>query len=189
MRLYKFRSLKNIKYLLDILLNNQLYAARYDELNDPMEGHYLISSPNRDLIKQLRDGKLKTRICSLTNDYRHTLFWSHYADSHCGCVFEISISNKEVRKIKYEDKLPVVSSIMPAEELLSYKSKLWEYEDEYRVFSDSKYIHIKIERVIFGLRVPEDDFEFYKKLIKAINPRIEVQQIKREEIIDGFSNS
>lgn len=184
--LYKFRNLGNLKFFLDILLNERLYAARYDELNDPMEGHYLIDPRNSNLIKCLRNRKYQTRICSLTKDYRHTMFWSHYADSHCGCVFEISISNKRVRKINYEDKLPVVNDIMSAEDLLLYKSKLWEYENEYRVFSKSKYIQIKIERVIFGLRVPENDFKFYKKLINAIHPRIEVRQIKRQEIIDGF---
>lgn len=44
MHYYKFRSLENIKRFLDILINERLYAARYDKLNDPMEGSYLVDS-------------------------------------------------------------------------------------------------------------------------------------------------
>jgi hypothetical protein len=37
-RYYKFRCLQNLKHFIDIILNKRLYAPRYDELNDPMEG-------------------------------------------------------------------------------------------------------------------------------------------------------
>ena len=59
---YKFRSLNNIRYFLDILVNNRLYAARYDELNDPMEGAYLINACSENIIRLLRDKKYKTRL-------------------------------------------------------------------------------------------------------------------------------
>ncbi len=38
--LYKYRSLDNFKNFVDIILKNRLYAARYKDLNDPMEGQY-----------------------------------------------------------------------------------------------------------------------------------------------------
>ena len=38
--LYKYRSLDNWKFLLDILINKRLHAARFQDLNDPMEGRY-----------------------------------------------------------------------------------------------------------------------------------------------------
>ena len=38
---YKYRSLSNLKRFIDILINNRLYAAKYIELNDPMEGFFL----------------------------------------------------------------------------------------------------------------------------------------------------
>ena len=38
--LYKYRSLTNLKRLIEIVLESKLYASRYKELNDPMEGYY-----------------------------------------------------------------------------------------------------------------------------------------------------
>ena len=59
---YKFRNLNSIRHFLDILVNNRLYAARYDELNDPMEGAYLINGYNENIIRLLKTKKYKTRI-------------------------------------------------------------------------------------------------------------------------------
>ena len=36
---FKYRDISNLRYFLDILLYNRLYAAKYNELNDPMEGN------------------------------------------------------------------------------------------------------------------------------------------------------
>ena len=36
--LYKYRSLDNWKFVLDIFLNKRLYAASFYDMNDPMEG-------------------------------------------------------------------------------------------------------------------------------------------------------
>lgn len=41
MLLYKYRSIENFQFFVDIILNKRLYAARYLDLNDPMEGHYI----------------------------------------------------------------------------------------------------------------------------------------------------
>ncbi len=187
--LYKFRSLNNIKYLLDILLNNRLYAARYNELNDPMEGHYLTNSRNKNIINQLRERKLQTRVCSLTKNFNHTLLWSHYADGHCGCAIEVSVPYSKIREISYSEELQFIEAPVCPEDLLSIKSRVWQYENEYRIFSTKPFISVKINRVIFGIRVSKEDFQFYQKLIKAINPSIDVEQIKREDIFDGFTNS
>jgi hypothetical protein len=39
--LYKYRSLENFEYILDIILNERLHCAPYEELNDPFEGIFL----------------------------------------------------------------------------------------------------------------------------------------------------
>jgi len=66
--LYKFRSLGNFKYFVDIILNNRLYAAKYNDLNDPMEGHYYYKSKEFDsgMREKLRGEKANLRICSLS---------------------------------------------------------------------------------------------------------------------------
>jgi hypothetical protein len=38
MKLYKYRSLVNLEYILDIILNQRLHCSTYLELNDPFEG-------------------------------------------------------------------------------------------------------------------------------------------------------
>ena len=44
MNLDKYRSLDGWKFIFDILLHKRLYAARYKDLNDPMEGYYTFAS-------------------------------------------------------------------------------------------------------------------------------------------------
>lgn len=44
MHFYKYRSLSNIRYFLDILIFKRLYLASYSELNDPMEGAFRIQN-------------------------------------------------------------------------------------------------------------------------------------------------
>ncbi len=185
---YKFRSLQNLKRFIDIILNNRLYASRYDELNDPMEGVYLTNPSNGNIIRLLRMEKYKTRICSLSEDYRHTLLWSHYADSHKGCCIEVSAVNERElpTSVRYIEEIPVVNDMQDGKELLSHKSTVWEYEKEVRYFRKTSYLNIKIYRVIFGLKVSEDDYRFYKKLINAINPMIEICRINEDDIEYGY---
>ncbi len=185
---YKFRSLQNLKRFIDIILNERLYASRYDELNDPMEGVYLTNPSNGNIIRLLREEKYKTRICSLSTDYRHTLLWSHYADSHTGCCIEVSAVNERElpTTVRYIEHIPVVNDIQEGKELLSHKSTVWEYEKEVRYFRKTSYLNIRIYRIIFGLKVSNDDYRFYEKLIRAINPMIEICRINKEDIEDGY---
>ena len=186
---YKFRSLDNLKYFLDILINSRLYAARYNEFNDPMEGAYLVDAKNRDIINLLKTEKDKTRICSLSKDYKQTLLWSHYADGHKGCCFEVVPKDLEaIMSVHYVCELPIVNNDTGGRELLSHKSKLWEYEQEVRLFSKSAYCEVDIHRIIFGYKVKDTDYKFYRKLICSINPEIEVRKIKETEIDTGFDN-
>lgn len=192
MHYYKFRSLQNVKRFIDIILNERLYASRFDELNDPMEGAYLTDERHRYIIDLLHDRKNNTRICSLSKDYRHTVLWSLYADSHKGCCIEVSAKNngmfapEEPVEIQYTDRLPEIYEVREGVELLSHKSILWQYEDEVRYFSRSSYIDVNVHQVIFGQRVTRDDFSFYEKLIHCINPSIGVRKIRKNEIYDGY---
>ena len=97
MKLYKFRSLDNIEFVLDILLNERLYCAPYSDLNDPLEGlFYTISSPSITSKKRFRrykeinDLPVKNsdlRICSLSKGLDDIRMWSHYAAGHSGVEY------------------------------------------------------------------------------------------------------
>lgn len=183
---YKFRSLNNIRHFLDILINRRLYAARYNDLNDPMEGAYLIDKDNQYTIRLLKNEKYKTRVCSLSKDYKHTLLWSHYADGHKGCCFGVSLIRENVVPINYVSELQPVHSDCDGRTLLSYKSKLWEYEQEVRLFSKNSYCLVDIHQIIFGYKMPQKDYDFYERLVHSINPDIFVRKIEEEEIFTGF---
>ena len=184
---YKFRSLNNIRHFLDILVNNRLYAARYDELNDPMEGAYLIDANNENIIRLLKAKKYKTRICSLSTDYKHTLLWTHYADGHKGCCIEVIPKNWDaLEPIKYVNDLPIANNETEGRELLSCKSKLWQYEQEVRLFSKSSYCKVDIRQIIFGHKISDSDYKFYDRLIRSINQSIVVRKIQEADINYGY---
>lgn len=191
MSYYKFRSLQNLRFFLDIIVNERLYAAKYDELNDPMEGVYMTDVQHHNIIRALRTKKENIHICSLSRNYAHTLLWSHYADSHKGCCIEVSAKKQREQPtiIHYTENIPNIHGLVNAKALLSHKSPLWEYEDEVRFFRKSSYFYVNIHQIIFGLKVSVEDFKFYEKLIQSINPNIAVRKIKQEEINDGFQHN
>ena len=71
-RLYKYRDLSNFRYLVDIFLNNRLYASSYKNMNDPMEGMYRYhwdwdKEDTFDfLINEISKEKQKIGICCLS---------------------------------------------------------------------------------------------------------------------------
>ena len=187
---YKFRSLQNLKFFIDIILNERLWAAKYTDLNDPMEGAYMTDIDHRYLIDLLKSEKDKTRICSLSKCYNDNRMWAYYGDSHQGCCIEVSLKNQreKPKDVNYIEKLPQVYQVKSGCELLLHKSSQWKYEQEVRVFRKAKYVKIQIHRIIFGLKVSEADYLFHKRIINQLNPSIQVCQIQENEIDDVFNN-
>lgn len=83
-------------------------------------------------------------VLSLTPYYNKYLMWSHYADSHKGfCVeFNTRLVVESVaghfQKVEYSENIPYFSIRDSLEDelmtkLIYTKSKLWDYEDEYRL--------------------------------------------------------
>ena len=85
---YKYRSLSNLRYFLDILIYKRLYMA-YRELNDPVEGAFVITEDRRRndnlWLEVLRSDKNDLMKCSLSRSFNNILMWAHYADSNNGC--------------------------------------------------------------------------------------------------------
>ena len=126
MKLYKYRSLAEyIEHTLDILLNERLHCAPYDELNDPFEGVFLsvahiprnmaFSNDARTWIRlwgasycQITKiiGKYPipggTRVCSLSASLSDVRLWSHYADGHKGIAIEIDFEGMKDQPLEVE---------------------------------------------------------------------------------------
>lgn len=193
--LYKFRSLQNLRRFLDILVNKRLYMAHYNEMNDPMEGVFLSDVNHRDRLQEVWDGKQKQLICCFSTDYRHTLLWSHYADSHQGCCLEVEVTSKlDPHSVHYSPNMPFVSNTI--EDILTHKSTYWEYEEEVRYFKCENltnghkarpWLTVKIKKVLLGYRMSKTDVAFYTSLIHAIlGDSVEVRQIRRNELNTGL---
>lgn len=182
--LYKYRSVRDFKYFLDIILRQRLYASPYFDLNDPMEGQYLYSRGqlSRELVQAIRGEKEKFKICSLSKDPEHPLMWAHYADGHKGVVIGVTVNKEkyDVRPIVYSDELPNIDtsnyvSLQSAKDILCHKVGVWEYEKEERVFvSRSNYVKVSIKEIWLGSKMKRDDRDLICELVERISSKIRI---------------
>ena len=188
--LYKYRSLENFKNFVDIILRNRLYAGKYKDLNDPMEGQYYYRTGelNRDIRNKLLEEKGELRLCSLSRVKDNQLMWSHYTNGHRGVAFGLKITdtNCTIRPIQYNGLAFIRDqdfNDQTAIEILSHKLEVWNYEEEVRVFVRKRhFVDIEIVEVITGLSMSNADFGFVRDLIEKVNPEIRV--IKAETFMN-----
>lgn len=192
---YKYKSLGNIERFLDIIANQRIYVPKYDELNDPMEGHYQCFSMGddsymKDFLKNVRDVKSGVRILSLTTSYDNYLMWSHYCDGHKGVCIKLQVKTKEEpHTVIYDSDIPILTgkTIEDVETILCHKSSLWHYEHEVRYFKPmaekrTEYLGIKISDVYFGAKAKEKTARLLTKVITMINPEINCHRLKIEDL-------
>ena len=194
--LYKYRSLKNFARFVDIILNNRLHGSTYTQLDDAMEGRFKRPvGVDKDLLNKICSEKESYYICSLSKIATSSPMWALYADEHKGCCIELEVTSKmwEKEEVKYSDQMPTVFDDVKV--IITTKSKEWQHQQEVRylkrITTDSrkaKTLSIKINRIIFGLRVNTKDFNLYKKLINKINPNIEVTRLKWKDSALGYED-
>ncbi len=190
--LYKYGNLDNPIRLLDSLMNNRLYAGKFTEMNDPMEGTYRSEYfLTRDEFENNFNEKTRNRFCSLTTSPYFHLMWAYYAKGHTGYCIEIDMKESEyyehnLRKIEYCIKQPVYNKDDEdsIRKILSHKYTDWAHEDEWRYFVDGfdYWENVKITRLFFRENIERYFYNFYNDIIKRINPDIEVRQILKEEL-------
>ncbi len=175
--------------LLDIFLDNLLYAASYREMNDPMEAHFYRAEMSREEISNLYKLLSKKRICCFEGARsefpKNKLMWSHYADSHRGVCLKVSLGKLpkgwEELPVSYTEYKPKGTDV---NQILSFKTKDWSYENEVRfvqTVEKSKTpakLKVKIEAVYFGLKMKAKDKSRLVKLISKIDPNIQMFEIK-----------
>lgn len=187
--LYKYRSLENFKNFVDIIMKKRLYAAKFKDLNDPMEGQYYYSRGelDRNIRDRLLEEKDELRISSLSRINNNELMWSHYTNGQKGVAIGLRIDETEytVRPIQYNGLAHVQHqnyNNQTAIEILSHKLEVWDYEQEERVFVRNKhFIHIEIEEIITGRAMSNQDYGFLKELIGKIDSDIRI--IKAETLM------
>lgn len=192
--LYKYRSLDPWEHLLDILINEKLYAAKFAELNDPMEGMFTYSDTqvSEGFIKELVEQKAQLGICSLSSKWNNTVMWSYYASGHKGIVLGVEVdedSSKliEIAKVGYARNISFRGYYgsdprFDARRILSKKLSGWKHEKEVRIFSSAKSIPIRLRQVYLGCSMPGPKRRIMRQLLKKINPAVEVIHLKRDDL-------
>ncbi len=179
--LYKYRKLDNFQYILDIIVNQRLYAATFNAMNDPMEGFYTSNEdvPD-DAILAIEELMQTLRICSLTPHKNNPLMWAHYADGARGIAIGVEVKGDvDNRNVEYDSHSHLVAhkntSIERAKNILTYKAGYWRYEDEARIFIEgNNYINVDVKEIIFGEKVDGVQKEILRKVIGAVNPNIDL---------------
>ncbi|MDF4558991.1 DUF2971 domain-containing protein [Vibrio parahaemolyticus] len=183
MRLYKYRTLKNFQFLLDIIVNKRLYAGKYLEMNDPMEGVYTHQSSLLDeQHKAIADALSDTKFCSLSQHHDDPLLWAHYADGNRGCVIEVELpQGVDCRPVIYSGPSHINIEMdleikERAKRILTHKAEWWNYEQEVRVFpiSGSYIDNIIIHEVIIGEKADRTEAALLRKIIEKVEPSVSV---------------
>lgn len=178
--LYKYRGIQNFRFFVDILMKNRIFAAKYKDLNDPMEGQYYYNKGelNKEMLRKLATDKGVLRLCSLSKTKDNELMWSHYAEGHRGVAIGLIVDKKryDVRPINYNG-LAYLNGVQVEQdaprEILSHKLNVWSYEEEERVFvSDINYVDVQVKEVITGRAMSNQDYGFIRDLLDKIDPSI-----------------
>ncbi|WP_414728651.1 DUF2971 domain-containing protein [Zhongshania aliphaticivorans] len=204
MLLYKYRSLSNLEFVLDILINERLYLSPLKDLNDPFEGQFFLASENikekpysifsakEDISPSTKTDNpytgeaipnitshvsdhyfddLHHRVCSLSQDETSVQMWSLYADSHKGIAIEIDFTDIEhtVSSVQYRDGLVFAEMGLLGrniENVLTTKTKHWDYEQEVRILAFSKYFPVlnRIKRILVGSRANPEQIALLKRI-------------------------
>ena len=194
--LYKYRSLENLERFLDIIIDKKLYGALYNEMNDPMEGYFQYDPKvDKRTASYILNGKGKRYICSLSRNPNIGLMWTHYAAENKGCCLEVEVTSKSWERldIDYSEKIPVLTDNMTVQDVLKVKAKMWEYEQEVRYLSrqyspraNRPRLSVRINKIIFGYKVKNSQYNHLKKVALALNPKIKIEKLKKEELDYGF---
>ena len=185
-----------MEYLRELNKENGNFLSEEELIQKAENAIQVFSDPNRlkEMLKQ-DEHKIneKYRVFSMTGIYSNNLLWSHYSSDHQGFCVEFNLKKLQ----EYFDKnfnhnfieFPIIYNseapklvlskfgIEGFQELLKYKSRDWEYENEYRFLiykrTDlQKYIHEElipkesISKVILGCQVSD---EHKKEIIAVLN--------------------
>lgn len=205
--------------VLDILLSGRMRISTLSKLNDPFEGNLLsINNPDK-VVEEPDAAEFIKALVRLDDEWRATiarykvlclsghpdipLMWSHYADSHKGLCFAITLSSHLAEPVHYlptTDRISEFIGELPnSKKALLAKYKYWSYEEEYRVICDTEwpedYVPITTVELILGWRMRRSEREFWyrtgqemglsvSRAIVTGNPRIDRTRSKNLILCD-----
>ncbi len=194
-----FEGVNAIKYAYYTINGDLIHEDIGKELNhilNPIIKESSNSSYSKHEETYIKKQLEKMYVGCLSKDSNSILMWSHYSDAHKGLCIEYETKSlmdqsNNVYRINYVSS---INEMLPSEILknpailLSFKSKDWEYEKEYRyiiISDDLKEEHImvsaKVRSIILGLMFDKNKNASFICKVKALGiPIYEMEQI------DGF---
>lgn len=141
----------------------------------------VVGGGSRRVVKRVEDlpgvnGEIN--VCSLSAEFSNIRMWSHYADGHRGVAIEVDIPEdcQQLVKVNYEDQLQKFQSNLlkatTAYDVLSFKTKHWEHEREYRVIQAEEYFCVKgkIMAVYLGINSTSLDTKILERVVGSSIP-------------------
>lgn len=210
MKLYKYRSLngESLKWTKDILSKKRLFMSRFDKMNDPMEGVFDVTNMTEEAVNDIKEDKTGYRILSLTRSPYNMLMWSHYGDSHKGCCIEIDVDEDQLKRKNYflkhitynNEELLCPSHELTAFDYLCKKLTPWQYEDEWRILSDSSNIesgvcylkNVTITKVYLGCKFNTNESSIMLVEFKELLKKYDVEHVSKLSLkneILGIANN
>lgn len=146
---------------LKILQQRRLKISLFDDLNDPFELLAISTGEKmaRTLLKHLKKELTKKHgLLCFSSTWQEPLLWAHYGDKHRGVCLGFEIAKRLPQQVKYVperlnhsfsvEKVPLSpEAARLVHESLYTKHDGWEYEKEWRIFTD--------------LTDPENDGRYY----------------------------
>lgn len=194
MILYKYRSLDNLKRLIEIILDKRIYVPRFKELNDPMEGFYTYTKDLLPYKKEINTLKNEALICSLSKSNLIGMMWIMYADEGKGCCLELEIRENtwDCIDVDYKSEIPIIDSPSKVnlKNIFGYKSSIWKYEQEVRYIKKSNRkikLSVKVKKIYLGYayKPSSKEFMFYKTLFED-KLGVEVELIDKGRVDFGY---
>jgi hypothetical protein len=194
---YKFKSIEHIEYAADIIINERLYCADFEKLNDPFEGLFFaiirqgafssgFSNGFDNQIKECKKILGPSKICSLSKELHDVRMWSFYANDHKGIAIEIDFTDFEgdIKEVHYSETLPEYLATHVPVEILTKKTSHWSYESEYRIIWENEFYSIKgrIKAIYLGQRILDVHLKILKNIVPSAIPmyttRLDTTEIK-----------
>ena len=195
--LYKYRGFSNFEFAIDIFLNQRLYAAHFQQLNDPMEGRFRYNRQNIDRyrIDEVIGQKSDYGILSLSATPYNHLLWSYYAEGHSGFVVGLKIKPDQdlvLEEVEYTENFRLNDDEIDAKNILLKKHAIWAHEKEYRALKrsyDGPFVTVEITELIFGKNTsgkqkPKQDI--IRQLAEKLCPGIEISTMNTNDIKKGL---
>jgi len=193
--LYKYRSLDNWKFVLDIIVNKRMYASPFHALNDPMEGRYYYfgEAVTRGFRRAIYQSKTRRNILSLSQTKTNTLLWSYYAAGHKGVAFGVRLTNVgrsdvEMRPVTYDSGVhigPEAARRNPdlvALDILTQKQLPWAHEREVRAFSPDTFIPVTLSELVLGCMIEPADEALISTVARRWHPRLRISKVDRSTL-------